>query len=331
MQLKKMITIFASTCILFAPLVTLAYPFGGQIGTIVYPCYNQVIWARLGPPNGGDFIWTAATRTYQFGPPTHTGQWLLGLSGVPYNCRVSINPIIVWEGTTIAMMGSSGPAAPSFAGGGYTQPNTSAGGGSGTTASGGSGSGSGGGSNGTTPTPVKPPISLPPSPPGTPSINHVVISEVYYSVDSGHGSDPQHEWVELYNGSSVGADVSGWTISDSALTRTIPQSVTIAPNSFYVITADVATKNKWNIPAGIPVISLNALIGDGLASSGDRLVLKDTSNVTIDSLSWGTNASIFSPSLAPVALGHSLGRGSLKSDSHNTRDWIEIASPTPGR
>ena len=98
-----------SIAILFftVPSVSHAYPFGGQ-ARIVLPCYyNSTIYASLGPPRGGEFIWTTATRTYQFGPPTHAGQWLLGLAGAPYYCLYSVAPIIVYTGDAITMMGSS--------------------------------------------------------------------------------------------------------------------------------------------------------------------------------------------------------------------------------
>lgn len=89
-----------------APTSAYAAPFGGQASQVV-PCYNEAIYAQLGPPRGGPYIWTPSTKTYPFGPPTHSGQWLLGLSGAPYYCIVSIMPVIVWEGTSIMMMGSS--------------------------------------------------------------------------------------------------------------------------------------------------------------------------------------------------------------------------------
>ncbi len=88
------------------PFVAYAYPFGGQIN-IFRRCYNKAIYANLGPPRGGPYIWTTTTQTYQFGPPAHTGQWLLGLASVPYYCIVSVQPVIVWPGTYITMMGSS--------------------------------------------------------------------------------------------------------------------------------------------------------------------------------------------------------------------------------
>jgi len=97
---------FAFLLVFFAPQKAGAFPFGGQASTVV-PCYNQAIYAYLGPPIGGPFVWTPATRTYQFGPPQHAGQWLLGLADGPYFCIVSLRPLIVWPGTHITMMGSS--------------------------------------------------------------------------------------------------------------------------------------------------------------------------------------------------------------------------------
>ncbi len=109
----RAVAIATTLIVLATPLSALAFPFGGQISTVV-PCYNQAIFARIGPPRGGDYVWTPATKLYQFGPPSFVGQWLLGLASAPYYCIVSIEPVIVWPGTAIDMMGSSGSAAPSI-------------------------------------------------------------------------------------------------------------------------------------------------------------------------------------------------------------------------
>ncbi len=106
--MRRALVAFFSSAVLFAsvPFVANAYPFGGQIN-IFRKCYNQALYAQLGPPRGGPYIWRPSTLTYQFGPPSHTGQWLLGLASVPYYCVVSVQPVIVWPGTYITMMGSS--------------------------------------------------------------------------------------------------------------------------------------------------------------------------------------------------------------------------------
>lgn len=88
------------------PSIAFAFPFGGMAAQVIN-CYNQAIYANLSGPIGGAYIWTPYTTTYQFGPPSHSGQWVLGLAGAPYYCLVSPSPIIVFEGITIFMMGSS--------------------------------------------------------------------------------------------------------------------------------------------------------------------------------------------------------------------------------
>ena len=104
--MKRLIATAIATCAFALPLVAYAFPFGGAIGQIIF-CYNDAIYTVVGPPVGGTYIWTPSTRTYQFGPPMHSGQWLLGLAAPPYYCLVSIQPIIVYSGILITMMGSS--------------------------------------------------------------------------------------------------------------------------------------------------------------------------------------------------------------------------------
>lgn len=101
----------AATLLLFPVFSYAADPFGGR-ATIVKACYNETIYALLSPPRGGPFVWTTATKTYQFGPPRAVGQWLLGLSGPPYYCLWSVAPITPIPAKTIIMMGSSGPSSP---------------------------------------------------------------------------------------------------------------------------------------------------------------------------------------------------------------------------
>lgn len=106
LETKVVIIGALSSLVTLFPLAAYAGPFGGSISQIV-PCYNAAIWTSVGPPRGGIYIWTTSTQTYRFGPPSHSGQWLLGLYGAPYYCLVSIVPVIVWAGIDITMMGSS--------------------------------------------------------------------------------------------------------------------------------------------------------------------------------------------------------------------------------
>ncbi len=81
--------------------------FGGSIGRIIF-CINNVTYANLGAPRGGPYLWSPkVTKTYQFGPPRHSGQWLLGAAGPSYFCIESVLPLIVHPGLLILFMGSS--------------------------------------------------------------------------------------------------------------------------------------------------------------------------------------------------------------------------------
>ncbi|KKW19535.1 MAG: hypothetical protein UY63_C0011G0017 [Parcubacteria group bacterium GW2011_GWA2_51_10] len=89
------------------PQTAYAFEFGGR-ASLVIPCFfSGAVYAVVGPPRGGSFIWTPFTRTYPFGLPTHSGQWLLGLTGIPYICIVTPIPFIIIPGISISMMGSS--------------------------------------------------------------------------------------------------------------------------------------------------------------------------------------------------------------------------------
>lgn len=101
---RTVATLFVA--VLLMPSFTLAFPFGGR-ASFVAPCYNAAIFARLGPPRGGDFVWVPSTKTYSFGPPTRAGQWILGLASVPYFCLISVAPVMIIPAVAIDMMGSS--------------------------------------------------------------------------------------------------------------------------------------------------------------------------------------------------------------------------------
>ena len=298
--------------ILLTPFVALAFPFGGQASTVV-PCYNQAIFARLGPPRGGDYIWTPATKTYQFGPPSFAGQWLLGLASAPYYCVVSIEPVIVWPGIAIDMMGSSGSAAPSI--------NQLL--------------------RGTTPTTATPAATPAYMPPGTNSnplsvqpttIGHVVISEVYYSVNSAHGTRPLNQWVELFNGSPGYTDVSGWTIQNASQQIVLPSGLNLAPAQFLVIVASSQTIALWDIATTSKITSLDtSSIAGGFSLNADRLVLKSQSGITVDAVSWGTDKTAFNPSVPASLSGYSLGRKGFSQDTDTANDWAASATPSPGK
>ena len=307
---------FASTValLLSVPFFAHAFPFGGKASIVLDCVYNSTIYVNLGPPRGGEYVWTTATRTYQFGPPRYAGQWLLGLAGAPYYCIYKISPLTIYTAIAITMMGSSGPAAPAAPptrGPTLPGPTPSP-------------------TPGPTPTPTPtPPGPTPPPSPGP--LDHLVISEVYYSVDAARGAKPRNEWIEIYNGTQAAVSLASWKIEDALVSDVIPGSLILAPGKFLVISATSTTRALWNLPPEVPFTSLGNPIGDGLSNAGDRILLRNASGAVVDAVSWGTNTTAMSPSVPVVSYGQSMARGVLSRDTNTASDWVSRATPTPGR
>lgn len=67
-------------------------PFGGMIQFIISCDHGRSRWIILGPPNGGRFIYKfGQSKSYEYGPPSHPGQWLLGMAGSRTKCRLGPN------------------------------------------------------------------------------------------------------------------------------------------------------------------------------------------------------------------------------------------------
>lgn len=311
------------TVAMLYPTFAFAFPFGGQISQVV-PCYNQAIWANVGAPRGGQYIWTPSTKTYQFGPPSFSGQWLLGLAGAPYYCLVSIVPIIVWSGTAITMMGSSGTggsAGISLVNGQAlfnAQPNTG---------SIGSLINSGANQNGKEPsiggagggTTAQPPVT----------IGHVVVNEVSTKA-AGLAADPGSVlWIELYNGSTGLVQLSGWTLSSASATSTIPDNVSLASGRFLIITSLDVSASLIGVPAGVGVVSVSAPLAGGLRAEGGRLTLRTKGGTLIDALSWGSDTKVLDPSAPSIQQGASISRSSLAEDKNTGTEWTR-ADASPG-
>ncbi len=158
--------------------------------------------------------------------------------------------------------------------------------------------------------------------------NHPVINEVYYHVGTGKGKEPDNEWVEIYNPTDSPVDISGWKICDANACDTIPPSPSIPAKGFAVITYKASTWDKWSIPSAAIKIVLNSAIGNGLANSGDRVILKDASDTVVDAMSYGNDTTYFELPLS--GKGKSLARIIKGYDTDLATDWIINATPNPG-
>lgn len=159
-------------------------------------------------------------------------------------------------------------------------------------------------------------------------ISSVVINEFEYdSIQS--GTDSSYEWFELYNTTDFPIILSGWSISDASTTDEIP-FLTIEAHDYVVIAATTKFIENYD-PNGINIIYLNNSIGNGLSNNGDRLILKDEEGKIINQISYGSDISIFNPSIPRVSAGHSIERCPYGQNTNSVSDFIDQDSPTPGQ
>ena len=156
---------------------------------------------------------------------------------------------------------------------------------------------------------------------------HVVISEVMYDPA---GTEPDGEWIELFNPTGETVDLSGWTLRDNS-TRQNPLPALILGAGEYAVIATKRVAFQANYPgfAG-NLVSLEQAIGNGLANGGDRVTLKDTSGANVDALSYGTDTTYFNVQRPGNLEGHSLARVPPDVDTDTAADWSDQYPPNPG-
>lgn len=146
--------------------------------------------------------------------------------------------------------------------------------------------------------------------------NDIIINEFMYAPKS-----PEPEWIEIYNRSSKIIDLKNYKIADNRDTlRVVTESIMLNPNQYFVIAADSSINNFYNIPSPIAYRNFPAL-----NNTGDKIILLDSLNRTIDSLeyfpSWGGTS------------GKSLERINHELSSIDSSNWktsVNKHRATPG-
>ncbi len=160
----------------------------------------------------------------------------------------------------------------------------------------------------------------PTNPPPPPSLDHIVISEVFYDTP---GKDSLEEWVELYNPTNTPIDLTGWTLEDNSKSWTLPNGLTIAPNSYLVIARN--NQGFYKLYGFYPDVSGLKL---ALGNNGDQLILRDNNGVEVDFVAWEnyvTGWNIAAPT------GSSIERNPVNQDTDTVNDWIVAGNNgTPG-
>lgn len=127
----------------------------------------------------------------------------------------------------------------------------------------------------------------------------VVINEVAWGGNADSSSD---EWIELYNTTSQSIDLSGWYIEDDGTSVYTISSGQIAPHGYFLIEDNEDAVANLTADSVIPI---------SLANAGDSLVLKDASDVAIDTvngsgLAWYAGDSVDRASMERIDPGVTL-------------------------
>ena len=135
---------------------------------------------------------------------------------------------------------------------------------------------------------------------------------------AGRGSqDAAYEWVEIHNPGPAPIDLTGWTLADNRGDDPIP-ATTLAAGAYLIVGGSEALADE--LPGDVQlVVMADGRIGNGLANSGDRVLLIDPSGVAVDGVSWGSDRTILV--LAPPPSGQTLARSGA--------DW-SAATASPG-
>ena len=153
----------------------------------------------------------------------------------------------------------------------------------------------------------------------------LTITEVLPNAAQGV-ADAAYEWIELHNRSDAPVSLEGWAIEDNTAADALP-AVAIPPGGYALVVAApdlvrvLGVLENAPAPGAATVVAVVAdgRLGNGLANSGDRVLLRDPDGTVVAWLSWGTDRSVGDLPAPPV--GTSLARAD---------DSFRTAAPTPG-
>ena len=151
----------------------------------------------------------------------------------------------------------------------------------------------------------------------------ILITEVM--PNTGHGArDADFEWFELHNQSGVDISLDGWTISDNTASDTLPD-MAIPPGGYALV---VSTAEAMAEPplsdaphSSVVIVVIGGRIGNGLANTGDRILLRDPESNAVHGVSWGLDRSL--ANLPAPDATQTLARTADGS--------YRLAAPSPGR
>ena len=202
-----------------------------------------------------------------------------------------------------------------------------------------------------TPTPTP---SMTPTPTATPTVTsestpqaaRLLISEVFYDPA---GSEPNEEWIELYNGGGADLNLSGYKLGDEEtqgggegmfefpeMAVIVSGEVVVIANravDFLAVFGFLPHYEVVDTESNVPDMVKYTAWSTGslqLGNSGDEVLLLDSEDILIDTVSWGDSVWAFNPSVEDVEQGHSISRSPVYADTNSASDWIDLLNPEPG-
>ena len=190
-----------------------------------------------------------------------------------------------------------------------------------------------------TPTPTQTPIP-------TPHEAHLLISEILYDPVA---LEPAQEWIEIYNAGGSALDVSGFKLGDEETRGQIEAMLVFPPGTMlssgqvlvvanradsfklaYAYTPDFEIEDTLpEVPDLEPYLEWSSG-GLNLNNFGDEVLILNSDDQPVDTVSWGTSDWAFVPAAALVPEGHSLARCPSNLDTDTYADWCARQEPNPG-
>ncbi len=174
----------------------------------------------------------------------------------------------------------------------------------------------------------------------------ILVSEVLYDV---LGTEPDGEWIEIYNAGASTIDLSNYKVGDEETPGQgegmlqFPSGTSINPGQVMVI-ANKATafRSVWGFNPDYEMVASDEAVPDmipytawasgevQLANSGDEVLILDGGDAIVDAMSYGDKVTFFNPPCPDVVAGHSLERSPANVDTDTAADWIDQEFPHPG-
>ncbi len=179
----------------------------------------------------------------------------------------------------------------------------------------------------------------------TPANGILLISEVMVHPA---GTEPDGEWVELFNSGGATINLSTYKLGDEE-TRDqgegklqFPAGASLAPGHVIVIANKAASffaaygfypdyEMTSSKPAVPDMRKYNAWASGSinLVNNGDEVLVLNGTDIIVDSISWGDSSWAFYPPCASTGLGATPERYLAYLDMDTAADWLEQPIPDP--